>query len=60
MFNMIENPISADLQIRFIDFVAFESSLFFSGNHEFEDFVITVCENNFYRISSSDSFVMAG
>ena len=48
---MIENPISADLQIRSMEFVAYESSLVISGNHKFEDFVIPVCENNFYHIS---------
>lgn len=48
IFNMIENPISANIQIRFINFVAFESDLTFSAKHKFENFILTVCEINFY------------
>lgn len=54
--DMTENPISADIQIRFIDFVAFESSLIFRAKHKFENFVLTVREINFYWFSSWDSF----
>jgi hypothetical protein len=50
MFNMIENPISADIQIRFIHFVALESCLIFTAKHTFENFVLTVCEIDFYCI----------
>ena len=41
---MIENPISADIQIRFIHFVAIQSGLIFRAKHTFENFVLTVCE----------------
>jgi len=44
MVNMIENPISADIQIRFIHFVAVESCFIFRAKHTFENFVLTVCE----------------
>lgn len=56
MFYMIENPISADIQIRFIDFVALQSGFVFSAKHKFENFVLIVCEINFYCLSTWDSF----
>ena len=48
MFNMIENPISADLQIRFVSFVAFEFGRIFEAEHKFKDFVLTVCKINWF------------
>ena len=52
MFNMIENPISADIQIRFIEFVALESGFVFSAKHKFENFLLNVCEIDFYCFST--------
>jgi len=42
----IKNPISADIQIRFIDFVALESNIIFRGKHKFENFVLTSKEES--------------
>ena len=46
MFNIIENPISADIQIQSINAVALESGFVFRAEHKFENFVLTVCEIN--------------
>lgn len=54
IFNIIENPISADIQIRFINFVALESGFIFLAKHKFKNFVLTVCEINSYWFSTWD------